>query len=58
MQEGNDVVLVQEYAEGGDLYRLLYKNGGRWAGGGACHCLQHTAQLKSHASVSNIAAAP
>jgi len=28
-QEGNDIVLVQEYAEGGDLYRLLYKNGGR-----------------------------
>ena len=28
-QEGNDVVLVQEYAEGGDLYRLLHKNGGR-----------------------------
>lgn len=29
LQEGHDVVLVQEYAEGGDLYRLLYKNGGR-----------------------------
>jgi hypothetical protein len=23
------VVLVQEYAEGGDLYRLLHRNGGR-----------------------------
>ncbi len=30
-QEGNDVVMVQEYAEGGDLYRLLHRNGGRWA---------------------------
>ncbi|MEW5308859.1 MAG: hypothetical protein WDW38_000786 [Sanguina aurantia] len=30
-QEANDVVLVQEYAEGGDLYRLLHKNGGRLA---------------------------
>lgn len=30
-QEGNDVVLVQEYAENGDLYRLLHKNGGRLA---------------------------
>lgn len=28
-QEGHDVVLVQEYAEGGDLYRLLHKAGGR-----------------------------
>lgn len=28
-QEGTDVVMVQEYAEGGDLYRLLHKNGGR-----------------------------
>jgi aurora kinase len=28
-QEGNDVVMVQEYAEGGDLYRLLHRNGGR-----------------------------
>lgn len=25
------MVLVQEYAEGGDLYRLLHKNGGRLA---------------------------
>lgn len=31
IQEANDVVLVQEYAEGGDLYRLLHKNGGRLA---------------------------
>ncbi|KAG1670024.1 hypothetical protein FOA52_011180 [Chlamydomonas sp. UWO 241] len=28
-KEGHDVVLVQEYAEGGDLYRLLHRNGGR-----------------------------
>ncbi|GAX76664.1 hypothetical protein CEUSTIGMA_g4110.t1 [Chlamydomonas eustigma] len=28
-QEDNDVVLVQEYAEGGDLYKLLHRNGGR-----------------------------
>lgn len=30
-QEANDIILVQEYAENGDLYRLLHKNGGRLA---------------------------
>jgi len=47
-QEGNDVVLVQEYAEGGDLYRLLHKNGGRLSERQAVEMVLHPFLLSLH----------
>lgn len=47
-QEGTDVVLVQEYAEGGDLYRLLHKNGGRLSERQAVEMVLHPFLLSLH----------
>ncbi|GIL48763.1 hypothetical protein Vafri_5211 [Volvox africanus] len=47
-QEGTDVVLVQEYAEGGDLYRLLHKNGGRLSERQAVEMVLHPFLLALH----------
>jgi len=47
-QEGNDVVLVQQYAEGGDLYRLLHRNGGRLAERQAVEMVLHPFLLSMH----------
>ncbi|KAJ9531854.1 hypothetical protein QJQ45_022034 [Haematococcus lacustris] len=47
-QEGNDVVMVQEYAEGGDLYRLLHRNGGRLAERQAVEMVLHPFLLALH----------
>ncbi len=48
VQEGTDVVLVQEYAEGGDLYRLLHKNGGRLSERQAVEMVLHPFLLSLH----------
>lgn len=47
-QEGMDVVLVQEYAEGGDLYRLLHRNGGRLSERQAVEMVLHPFLLALH----------
>ncbi|GIL69430.1 hypothetical protein Vretimale_13537 [Volvox reticuliferus] len=47
-QEGTDVILVQEYAEGGDLYRLLHKNGGRLSERQAVEMVLHPFLLALH----------
>ena len=47
-QEGTDVVLVQEYAEGGDLYRLLHRNGGRLGERQAVEMVLHPFLLSLH----------
>jgi len=47
-KEGNDVVLVQEYAEGGDLYRLLHRNGGRLSERQAVEMVLHPFLLALH----------
>lgn len=47
-QEGNDVVMVQEYAEGGDLYRLLHRNGGRLSERQAVEMVLHPFLLSLH----------
>ena len=43
-----DVVLVQEYAEGGDLYRLLHRNGGRLSERQAVEMVLHPFLLALH----------
>ncbi len=48
LQEGTDVVLVQEYAEGGDLYRQLHKNGGRLSERQAVEMVLHPFLLALH----------
>lgn len=42
------MVLVQEYAEGGDLYRLLHKNGGRLSERQAVEMVLHPFLLALH----------
>ena len=42
------MVLVQEYAEGGDLYRLLHRNGGRLAERQAVEMVLHPFLLALH----------
>ena len=41
-------MLVQEYAEGGDLYRLLHKNGGRLSERQAVEMVLHPFLLSLH----------
>eukprot|EP00798_Chlamydomonas_sp_ICE-L_P005562 gene5562-4199_t len=47
-QEGHYVVMVQEYAAGGDLYRLLHKNGGRLVERQAVEMVLHPFLLALH----------
>ena len=42
------MVLVQEYAEGGDLYRLLHRNGGRLSERQAVEMVLHPFLLSLH----------